>query len=202
MKIAVIDTGLDDATAGGGASVFLPKLVAGLTEKGVEIQTISEDSVEANGARALANRVNELKPDVYLIWTAGEADWAALPLVNPQTATLAVVHADAEIFYAPVRHYRSFLTRVVGATPETCVGLVINCVIDKERVEWISHDDAEDDAENMRKIIETYVNCFEKAVADALAAPRESTADFPPLKPSRPASHRSWLERLKAKIMN
>ena len=29
----------------------------------------------------------------------------------------------------------------VGATPETCVGFVINCVIDKERVEWISYED-------------------------------------------------------------
>lgn len=221
MKIAVIDTGLDDALTS-EARAFLPKLLKGLAEKGDEAHLITTDAEifraaeDANAtphvdlwqadapaeenARDLARFLNELKPDVYLIWASADTGWLVLPLLNPQIAAVAVGHADAEIFYAPVRHYRPFLTRLVGATPESSVGFVINCVIEKERVEWISYDDA-GDGENLTKTIETYRACFEKAVSDARNEPREIFGDFPPMKTARPSS-RSWLSRLTAKIMN
>lgn len=226
MKIAVINTGADDAQIG-EVQVFLPTLLEGLTGKGNEVHLMINiapdenvfgqieesnpllhisllrlDGLVEKNAPAAANWLNELNPDIYLIWNSEEVGWAVLPLLNPNIAAVAVGHADSEIFYAPPRHYRQFLTRVIGTTPEVCVGLVINCVIDKERVEWISQDAAETGGEeNTQPIIETYENCFEKAIADAHAAPREIIKDFPPMKTKRPASQ-SWFDKLKAKIMN
>lgn len=161
---------------------------------------IEADDLRATPVADAARRLNEFGADVYLIWTAEEKGWEALPLLDPKTATIAIAHADAEQFYAPTRHYRSFLTRVVGTTPETCVGLVLSCVIDKERVEWIAYDETEIAAgENLQKTIETHRACFEKAIADAVAAPRETIADFPPLKTGAPESQ-SWLGKLLARF--
>ncbi len=227
MKIAVINSGVSGALPG-NASDFLPKLLEGLTGKGNELHLFTNDEnalpeIERSGviretdlpeavaaleeiAPVLAARVNDLKPDVYLIWASEALGWAALPNLNPQIATIAVGHADSETFYAPARHYRPFLTRVIGTTPEVCVGFVINCVIDKERVEWISYGELEGssaetpDAE-IQKVIETYESCFEKAIEDAHAAPREKLTDFPPLKPNRSVTQ-SWFGKLKAKLMN
>jgi hypothetical protein len=209
----------------------LPKLLKGLTANGSEVRLFTKDALAEETAvdqiaqsnprlqRSLwridaavegslpdsARWINEFEADVYLIWNGDAVAWAVLPLLDPATATLAVGHADSEDYYAPARHYRSFLTRVVGTTPEVCVGFVINCVIDKERVEWISDGDleggsAETAEEELQTVVETYETCFEKALADAIAAPREISADFPPLKTARPVSA-SWFNRLKAKIM-
>ena len=216
MKIAVIDTGLNGALTG-EARDFLSVLVKGLTGKGDEIHLITSgenvsceienanlirhanlskaDASDEENARDLARFLHELNPDVYLIWASAETGWLVLPLLNPQIATVAVGHADSEIFYAPVRHYRPFLTRVVGATPETSVGFVLSCVLDKERVEWISYERAE----NFPKTIEAYRNCLEKAIEDAQNSPREIFGDFPPMKTSRPA-RQSWFGKLKAKL--
>ncbi len=198
MKIAVIDTDSDNAPE--AARDFLTRLLKILTDNGDEVQLFTKDQSNGEIALVTARRLNELGADVYLIWTAEEKGWQVLPLLDPQTATLAVAHADSERFYAPIRHYRSFLTRVVGTTPETCVGLVLSCVLDKERVEWIASDEAETAGEeNLQKTIETYRTCFEKASADALAAPREPVADFPPLKTGSPES-RSWFGKLLARF--
>lgn len=230
MKIAVINLVPDDAQPG-EARAFLPNLLEGLTGKGIEvhlmiknapgenvfgqieesnpllhINLLRSDGLVEKNAPAAANWLNELNPDVYLIWNSDDLGWAVLPLLEPNIATLAVGHADSETFYRPARHYRPFLTRVIGTTPEVCVGFVINCVIDKERVEWISYGElagssAETADAEIQKVIETYESCFEKAIEDARAAPREKLTDFPPLKPNRSVSQ-SWFEKLKAKIMN
>ena len=193
MKIVVIDTDTDNTPD--DARLFLPKLIEGLSEKGNEVRLLTDAPVSAA-------QINELNPDIYLIWTAEETGWSGLPRLEPSIATLAVGHADSEQFYAPIRHYRSFLTRVVGTTPEVCVGLVLSCVIDKERVEWISADELEgaSASENIRKAIETYVACFEKAIEDARRAPREPAAEFPPMQTGRPEQD-SWFSRFKAKIL-
>ena len=160
---------------------------------------IPADVPVEEAAAELVIRLNALKPDVYLIWASEDVGWAVLPFLNPAIAALAVGHADSETYYVPVRHYRSFLTRVVGTTPEVCVGLVLSCVIDKERVEWISYDETGDD-ESVQKAVETYLGCFEKAIADAHAAPRQAIVDFPPLN-TRPTESTSWLGKVKAKIL-
>lgn len=230
MKIAVIDTNTNVALSG-EARQFLPKLLTGLTGRGNEVRLFTKDAptgealgeaarrdprlqqslwkvrgaVEEN-MRDSAKWLNEFEAQVYLIWNGDDAAWAVLPLLDPATATIAVGHADAEAFYAPVRHYRSFLTRAIGTTPEVSVGFVINCVLDKERVEWISYGELEgsgalDPEEELRTVVATYETCFEKAVADALAAPRTMATDFPPLLTNQSAAP-SWFDRLKAKIMN
>jgi hypothetical protein len=232
MKIAIVSTGNYDLLTA-EARAFLPKLLKGLTDNGSEVHLFTKDALAEEDAvdklaqsnprlrRSLwrvdaaaegsqhdsARWLDEFETDVYLIWNGDAVAWAVLPLLNPATATIAVGHADSEDYYAPARHYRSFLTRVVGTTPEVCVGFVINCVIDKERVEWISDGDelegssAASPEEELQTVVETYETCFEKAIAETRAAPREIVADFPPLLMPRPAAP-SWFERLRAKIMN
>ena len=232
MKIAVIQTGFNNELTN-EARAFLPKLLKGLAEKGDEIHLIersvpdeeavgqatvnvknpllhryaiaADASVEETAAE-MGRRLGEINPDVYFIWDADETGWTMLPVLPPSVATLAVGHADSESFYAPLRHYRPFVTRVVGTTPEVCVGVVLSCVIDKERVEWISYEapEGENNTEaadkNVQKVIETYRLCFEKSVSDAHAAPREALEEFTPMKTNRPASE-SWFSKLKAKLM-
>ncbi len=231
MKLAIISTGNDNLLSA-EARAFLPKLLKGLTGGSNEIRLFTKDAPAGDALDELAAQpnsllhrslwqvdgalehaahhsarwLNEFETDVYVIWSGDDAAWAVLPLLNPATATIAVGHEDSEVFFAPARHYRSFLTRVVGTTPEVCVGFVINCVIDKERVEWISYgelegSDAASPEEELQRTVETYETCFEKAIADAIAAPREISADFPPLSTERRAVP-SWFDRLKAKIMN
>jgi hypothetical protein len=222
MKIAVIDTGFDDAPAG-EARAFLSKLLSGLTVRDNEVHLFRTDAptgLSPTGQKAeffcehsirealageeaapvLAKKLNEMNPDAYFIWASEDLGWTVLPLLDPEIATLAIGHADSETFYVPARHYRSFLTRVIGTTPETCVGFVLSCVIEKEKVEWIDYNEQKN-GKDFGEIVENFENCFEKAIADAHAAPREAVPDFPPLKPSRPKSI-SWFGKLKAKIMN
>lgn len=163
MKIAVIDTTIGGELIG-GAQTFLPKLLKGLIAKGSEVHLITKDAPNekvskeieelnvilhtnlwnAEGfveetAPVLAKWVNELNPDIYLISVSADIGWVVLPLLNPQIATLTIGHTDSETFYLPARHYRSFLTRTIGVSPEVCISYVLNCVIEKEKVEWIPY---------------------------------------------------------------
>ena len=231
MKIAVIDTTIDDAPLG-EAHLFLPGFLKGLIAKGNEVHLVTkrapnekvlgqiqsseailhtnlwnaEDFVEET-APVLANWLNELKPDVYLISVSGDIGWVVLPLLNPQIATLTIGHEDSEYFYLPARHYRSFLTRVIGTSPEVCVGYVLSSVIEKEKIEWISDDEEADDGEpvdseaRFAKMIDHYENCFQKAIDDAANSPRQTFADYPLMETVR-SRLPIWLRRLKAKMMN
>lgn len=226
MKIAVIDTKIDAALPG-PAREFLPKLLRGLSAAGHEIHLITDDPPGADAlpeakpadatlhvthwsvagfveetAPLLAGAVNDIGPDAYLIWASKDVAWVALPLLDPQIATLAVGHDDSEFFYLPARHYRQFLTRLVGTSPEVCVGFVLSSVVEKEKIEWISFEPAEGEtpgADFEARIIENYERCFEKAVADAAAAPRASYADFPLVETSR-SRLPMWLRKLKARL--
>ncbi len=229
MKIAVIDTTIDSEPGGGGAPLFLPKLLRGLTARGNEVHFITKGTPtenirreieesnailhtalwEANGfveetAPVLAGWLNDLKPDIYLISASQDIGWVVLPLLSPNIATLSIGHADSENVYLPVRHYRLFLNRVIGATPEVCVGYVLSCVIEKEKVEWISdgeptgNEELFESDENVLKMIENYETCFESAIADAKKTPRQTFADYPLMETCR--SHFPlWLRKLKAK---
>lgn len=171
MKIAVIDTTIDGELIG-GAQTFLPKLLKGLISKGHEVHLIAKsapnekvsrqiedsgailqiDLWDANGfvedtAPVLASWLNDLNPDVYLISASGDIGWVVLPLLRPNIATLTIGHTDSETFYLPARHYRQFLTRAVGVSPEVCISYVLSCVIEKEKVEWIPYGVEADDAE-------------------------------------------------------
>lgn len=190
MKIAVIDTTIDDDLIG-GAHTFLPKLLKGLVAKGNEVHLITKGTPnekvfrqieeskailhtnlwEADGfveetAPVLAKWLNALNPDIYLISASGDIGWVVLPLLDPRIATLTIGHTDSETFYLPARHYRPFLTRAIGVSPEVCISYVLSCVLDKENVEWIpygvqtSEIEPTESGENVLKMI--YVGRLEE----------------------------------------
>src|SRR5215213_2471659 len=101
MKIAVINKNSSSALSG-EARLFLPKLLTGLLEKGNEIHLITKELPEEKIFREsgaanenlhvnlwnagelaletsvslLATQLNELQPDVYLLWDSEETGWA------------------------------------------------------------------------------------------------------------------------------
>ena len=226
MKIAVIDTIID-----GEADGFLTKLLTGLIAKGNEVHLVTKGAPhekirqeiegsetilhtnlwQADGfveetAPVLAKWLNEFAPDIYLISNSADIGWVVLPLLDPRIATLAIGHHDSEYFYLPARHYRLFLTRVIGVSPEVCVGYVLSSVIEKEKVEWISDDEESNDDETLDgearfwKMIDHYENCFEKAIEDAEIALRKTYHDYPLMETCR-SRLPMWLRRLKAKAL-
>lgn len=226
MKIAVIDTTIDGDLSG-EAQEFLPKLFEGLCAKGHELHLITKHAPNENVAGKLADTgailhdnlwnvedfveetapflakwLNDFAPDVYLIWTSADIGWVVLPLLSPKIATVAAGQTDSEFFYQPARHYRAFLTRVVGVSPEVCIGFVLSSVIDKEKVEWIPFEDEEiAPDELLRKTIKSYENCFEKAIEEAANTPREQFADYPLMAACR-SRLPLWLRKLRAKMTN
>ncbi len=230
MKIAVIDTTIDGENIG-EAHLFLPELLKGLTAKDNEVHLITKRApnekvfgqIEESKAilhtnlwnaagfveetaPVFANWLNELKPDIYLISVSDDIGWVVLPLLNPQIATLTIGHEDSEYFYLPARHYRSFLTRVIGTSPEVCVGYVLSSVIEKEKIEWISDDEESNDGEPLDsearfwKMIEHYEKCFQKAIEDNENSPRQTYTDYPLMETVR-SRLPMWLRRLKAKVI-
>jgi len=76
---------------------------------------------------------------VYAVSVAADLGWAVLPMLDPTIATITIGHNDEETFYAPVRHYRQFLTRAIGVSEEICDAYVKDCGIRRERVDWIPY---------------------------------------------------------------
>ena len=83
--------------------------------------------------------LNRLRPDVFVISVSGDIGWSVLPHLNHSIATLTIGHNDEETFYAPVRHYKQFLTRAIGVSEEICRKYVEECGMPGERVEWIPY---------------------------------------------------------------
>jgi glycosyltransferase involved in cell wall biosynthesis len=190
MKIAVIDTTIDGELIG-GAQTFLPKLLSGLRARGNDVHLITKgvpnkkvlpkieesgailhqgiwnpDDFVEDSAPVLAEWINNLAPDIYLISVSTDVAWAVLPLLDPQIATLTVGHTDSETFYLPARHYQSFLTRAVGVSPEVCANYALTCAINKEQIDWIpygvtiSEREPQPEPENYLKLI--YVGRLEE----------------------------------------
>lgn len=163
MKIVAIDTTIDEDLIG-GAHTFLVQLLTGVTSKGNEVHLITKGmpnskvlrQIKESGAAlhtdlwdqsmfveetapVLAKWLNDLHPDLFLISASGDIGWVVLPLLNPETATLTIGHTDSGTFYLPARHYRNFVTRAVGVSPEVCQAYQSSCGIDSERTEWIPY---------------------------------------------------------------
>lgn len=163
MKIAVIDTTIDGELIG-GAQTFLPKILNGFVQngnethliaKGIPNEKVSRKIEESNAVLhtnlwdkngfveentpVLADWLNELKPDIYLISVSPDIGWTVLPFLDPTIATLTIGHTDSETFYLPARHYHSFLTRAIGVSPEVCVSYNLSCGIKLENIEWIPY---------------------------------------------------------------
>jgi len=163
MKISIVDTTLSGDLIG-GAQVFLPRLLSGLVQRGHHVKLLTRGSINervraaivGSGAsidtdvlgrpgliedvwRSSAGNVNAASPDVYAVSVAADLGWAVLPMLDPTIATITIGHNDEETFYAPVRHYRQFLTRAIGVSEEICDAYVKDCGIRRERVDWIPY---------------------------------------------------------------
>lgn len=189
MKIVIIDTTIDGELIG-GAQTFLPKLLKGLIEKGNEVHLITkgipnekiriqiEESkvtlhtnlwdankfVEEN-VSVLAEWINHLSPDIYLISVSADIGWLVLPFLKPQIATLTIGHTDSETFYLPARHYHSFLTRAIGVSPEVAANYALTCKLNEEQIDWIPYGvtaNEKEPQEESRKLKIIYVGRLEE----------------------------------------
>jgi glycosyltransferase involved in cell wall biosynthesis len=140
--------GLCDGLTGRGHRVTIvtqpgpeKSLVASLREAGA---TVREDLWRAvhlpeERAERLAEWVNELKPEVYVVSVSSDAGWLALPLLDPAVSTFSIVHSDGPTFYAPLRHYREFVDCAIGVSKETQQKIVAECHIPAERAYQIPY---------------------------------------------------------------
>lgn len=163
MKVLFADTTNHLGPIGGG-HLYLPELLKKLEGRGIEthlvtagtphhlltqplkesgvrihikpwqVEGILEDKIEP-----CAQWINELRPDVLLISNSADVVWAALPHLDPAIGTSMTAHSDLETYYAPVRHYRSMLTGVIGVSEEICGSFVQSCGFDPQRVRWIPY---------------------------------------------------------------
>src|SRR5882724_12278766 len=113
MKVVFLDTTLDSSLIG-GAHTFLHKILNGLNKKNVEVHFItkgapvsktainiensgaifhnqlwSKNSLVEEAAPILANWMNKLKPDVYVVSVSPDIGWVVLPFLLPGIATIA-----------------------------------------------------------------------------------------------------------------
>jgi glycosyltransferase involved in cell wall biosynthesis len=145
----------------GGAQTCLRSLVVGLCENGWRVTVLTEgesnhdltSSMREAGAEIitdwwsrhelmedvgprLANRINRLSPDIYLISVSPGAAWVGLPMLHQQIKAFAIAHTDSETFYAPIRHYGELLTGAVGVSHEICRRLVDTCNLPRQAVHY------------------------------------------------------------------
>jgi len=163
MKIIIVDTTIHDESLIGGGHLYLPPLMNGLVQKGHEVHFVVKasparqivNSIRESGATVhikpwkkilveeaameFASWVNAMRPDIFFISTCPSVSWIALPLLHPSIATVAVAHTDSETYYIPIRHYHSFLTRVIGVSPEICDNFKLYCNVKAEQLEWIPY---------------------------------------------------------------
>ena len=170
MRIVLVDTTLGGDLIG-GAQTFLIQLLTGLGSAH-EVHLLSGDTpggrvrneIEASKATTHSNLwsrtdlvdsvtpnvaawVNDLRPAVFVVSVSPDIGWTVLPLLDPRIATVTIGHNDQETFYAPVKHYHSFLTRAIGVSEEICRKYVDQCGMPAERVEWIPYGVATRDDE-------------------------------------------------------
>lgn len=163
MKIVIADTTLAGLLIG-GAQTFLPNLLSGLTGQGCEVHVISrgephprirqpllasgavihtnlipEPALVEDTTPMLAERINRINPDVYVISVSPDVGWTVLPLLNRKIATLTIAHTDDTTFYRPVSHYRDYLTATIGVSREVCQQLIYQGQMPDDRVVWIPY---------------------------------------------------------------
>ena len=163
MKIVVIETIIDGPIIGGG-NLYLPGLIKGLVQNGHEVHLVVKgtpnvkvlDLINVSGAimhnkpwkkkglvtdlaPVLAEWVNQLNPDIYLISGSYDIGWLALPFIDPKIATFATAHSNTDNYYSPVKHYKDFITIAIGVSDEICKNFSKVSNIEKEKIEWIPY---------------------------------------------------------------
>ncbi len=163
MKIVFLDTTMDGAIIG-GAHTFLPKILNGLNRRNVEIHLVTkgrpseklaqglkdsgaiihnklwpEYSLVEDATPILADWLNKLKADVFVISASGDIGWTVLPYLSPNIATVAIGHNDSDTFYEPARYYSGFLSLAIGVSEEICRSYVHKSDISEKNVVWIPY---------------------------------------------------------------
>jgi len=69
-------------------------------------------------ARLLAEWVRKRDVEVYVISASPDVGWLALPLLDPDVATISVAHNDNNAFYEPLWHYHPFIDTAVAVSEE------------------------------------------------------------------------------------
>lgn len=163
MKVVFLDTTMEGNLIG-GAHTFLVRIMQELSRRGHQVDFITKGkpraktaaNIENSGARIhpeiwnptllvddaapiLADWINQLNPDVYVVSVSPDIGWAVLPYLDSNIATLTIGHNDSETFYEPARHYSGFLTKAVGVSSEICRNYVEKCRLPAENVRWIPY---------------------------------------------------------------
>lgn len=163
MKIVVIDTE-SSGNFIGGAQLFLPGLIDGLSDRRHDVHLITRgmpnekvrpqiaktgvtlhsdlwkiEAIVDDTSPVLAKWLNNLKPEVMLVSTSADMGWVVLPMLDPNIATLAIGHNDSPTYYEPARHYGEFLTRAIGVSDEICEKYALVSEIAQERIDWIPY---------------------------------------------------------------
>jgi glycosyltransferase involved in cell wall biosynthesis len=162
MKIVIVDTTIGRALLG-GAQMFLVNLMPGLVSRGHEVHLVCgrpderlSEAIESSGAvvhtdvwdgsklvddaaHSVADWVNKLRPDAFVVSVSPDIGWVVLPHLAPAIATLTIGHNDEETFYAPVRHCARFLTRAVGASDEIRRKYIKDCGMAASQADWIPY---------------------------------------------------------------
>lgn len=212
MRAVFVDTTIGGGLIG-GAQTFLVGFIGGLAERGHSVYLLSggepnprvASAITSGGANVnndiwngsalvedaaprVSEWINRLNPDVYVVSVSPDIGWAVLPMLDPGIATLTIGHNDEETFYAPVRHYRQFLTRAIGVSDEICRKYVSECGMAEEAVSWIPYGvevmdepPAEFDGGPLRLIYVGRLDEVQKRISDVVAVVRglnDAEVDF------------------------
>lgn len=207
MKIVIVDTTLHGPLIG-GAQTFLPGLIKDLKNKGHEIHLVSKGNPDKKirqqlidagailhtglfkksklvdeAAPFFAKWVNKMRPDIYLISVSGDIGWLALPYLNPSIATITIGHTDSQTFYAPARHYHSFLTKAIAVSDQVCEEYISDCGLLPQQVKCIPYGvkvNIDPPVEHNRELLQiVYVGRIDetqKRISDLAAIAKQITA--------------------------
>jgi glycosyltransferase involved in cell wall biosynthesis len=163
MHILFVDTTLTTPPTG-GAQAFLVSLadtlvtrnwkVSVVTERGPDrsivesLRRVKAEVIEdlwrvaelpEERAGRLANWVNSKRPAVYVVSISPDAGWLALPLLDPNIATVSIAHNDVAAFFDPVKHYHALIDCAVAVSEEIHRKLIDECGVPPERARHIPY---------------------------------------------------------------
>lgn len=163
MRFAIVDTSLTTPPTG-GCQTFLEHLAPALKDRGHEVNVLTEPGEEFTVANRLAGAgvcvVDDVWPrwllpeerasrlvdwcnreriDAYVISVSSDVGWLALPHLDHQVRTSAVVHSDGPAFYDPLAHYGVFVDHAIGVSRETCRNIPRLCGVPESRTRRIPY---------------------------------------------------------------
>lgn len=163
MHAVFIDTTMTTPPTG-GSHKFLVDLCAPLAARGWSVSFVAQpgpergvvEALRAAGAdvrehvwreshlpeeRAarLAEWVNSIRPDAYVISTSPDAGWLALPLLDASIPTIAIAHNDVGAYYEPLKHYGELVDCAVSVSREIERKTVEECGVQRERARRIPY---------------------------------------------------------------